>query len=212
LLIPAVFADRSGRSGTGSSSPARRFNGVGTLLPVLGIAVFCVLLVLLTIWLGRGLAWDRLLKSTPVEDMRFLIVPTLAAMIRLYLPLGSGFGSFERVYQVHEPDRLLQPTYANHAHNDWLEIALTGGIPAMTLLLVAIIVFCLRVRALFARGLAPSRELNLARLGLLVIFLMALASLGDYPLRVPSLACFFVVAVLWASCPLPKNQPNGAVI
>ena len=97
----------------------------------------------------------------------------------------------------------------NHAHNDWLELILTGGLPALALLIVAITAFCLRARQLSARRLDHFAEVRLAWLGMVLIGLAAVASLGDYPLRVPSLSCFFVVAVLWTCCPLSKNRPDG---
>jgi hypothetical protein len=46
----------------------------------------------------------------------------------------------------------------------------------------------------------------LQRLGLVIILLFGTASLSDYPLRVPSLACLFALAVLWIGCTLPKSQ------
>jgi hypothetical protein len=41
----------------------------------------------------------------------------------------------------------------------------------------------------------------LRRVGLIVILLGALASLSDYPLRVPALSAVAAVAALWASMP-----------
>ncbi len=174
-----------------------------------GLAAGLALLIVLTVARGRGLAWDRLIGSAAGSDLRFLIAPTVIDMIRQFLPFGSGMGSFERVFQVYETDAHLRPDYANHAHNDWLEVALTGGIPALILLVAALLAFALRGRILLARGLAEGTELQLARLGMVVVALLAIASLGDYPLRVPSLACFFVLGVLWMSCPLSKNRPSG---
>ena len=180
---------------------------VRAALPI-AIGLVCLGVAALTAWFGRAAAWQRLFASAPGEDMRFLIVPTVWPQIRANFPFGTGIGSFERVYQVYEPDSLLEPTYMNHAHNDWLELILTGGLPALALLIVAIAAICLRTRRLFAMRHEQSGEMRLARLGMVLILLTAMASLGDYPLRVPSLACFFVVAVLWACCPLPKNQPD----
>ena len=119
-------------------------------------------------------------------------------------------GSFERIYQVHEPDALLDPTYMNHAHNDWLEILLNGGAIAALLLIFAFIGFSLQLRRAFSARAASLPAVQYSRLGLVMVLLAALASVFDYPLRVPSLAFLFVIAVLWAGCPLPKNPPMGA--
>ena len=209
VLMPVLFHRRKalGSGAAAQLSPDILLRAKAAL-PI-AITLICLGLVALTVWFGRATAFQRLFSSAPGEDMRFQIVPTVGAMIRSYFPLGTGIGSFERVYQVNERDNLLEPTYMNHAHNDWLEVIVTGGLPAVALLIVAIAGFCIRARSLFARRYEPAGELRLAWLGLVVILLAAMASLGDYPLRVPSLACFFAVAVLWACCPLPKNQPDA---
>lgn len=209
LVLIAVFLRPSAARMSGAASQARDVlpARLRAAMPI-GLAAITIGVLALTVWLGRGAALQRLFASVPGEDLRFLIVPTLLTMIRGYLPLGTGLGSFERAYQVHEPDSLLEPTYMNHAHNDWLELILTGGLPALALLILAMTAWLLRARHLHARRFGQSGELRLAWLGMVVILLAALASLGDYPLRAPSLACFFVMAVLWACCPLPKNQPD----
>ncbi len=86
-----------------------------------------LVLVGLSVWFGRGLALERLFGDEIQLDSRLRIAPTVIASILAHLPWGTGMGSFERVYQIHEPDELLSPEYMNHAHNDWLELALTGG-------------------------------------------------------------------------------------
>lgn len=178
--------------------------GLVILLSLVGITCS---LAAITVLFGKGLAWDRLVGSSTSDDLRFQILPTLAAMVADYLPLGSGLGSFAQVYQIHEPAALLTPLPSNHAHGDWLEQALTGGLPAIALLTLAAAAFVRRGVTLFSRRIAPSAGLYLARLGAAIIMLCALGSLADYPLRVPSLACYFVVAAIWMSCSLPKNQP-----
>jgi O-antigen ligase len=129
--------------------------------------------------------------------MRFLILPEVLEMIRLHMPWGSGIGSFQAVYAIHEPNELLRGFYMNHAHNDWLEVVMTGGLPAALILAVALGGIAMRVPRLL-RGVAGDGEATLmGRLGLAVLMFFALASITDYPLRTPALLCFAVVAVLW---------------
>jgi O-antigen ligase len=207
-LIAVLFWRGPGyRSGAASPPPNAMLARAKAVLPG-GLVLICLGVVALTVWFGRAAAWQRLFASAPGEDMRFLILPTLWTMIRGYFPLGTGIGTFEQAYQVQEPDGLIKETYMNHAHNDWLELVVTGGLPALALLIVAITAFVLRARHLHAMRREQSGDVRLAWLGMAVILLTAAASLGDYPLRVPSLACFFVVAALWACCPLPKKQPD----
>ena len=47
---------------------------------------------------------------------------------------GTGIGTFQQVYRRYENPGAVDQWYANHAHNDYLEIALEGGLPAIILL------------------------------------------------------------------------------
>lgn len=209
LAIPLVLGrDRPAASQASSTKTQRsctlRFSGpAGLLLAGAG-------LVALTTWFGRDLAWDRLLTSHPADDIRLKILPTLIAMILTYAPIGTGMGSFAQVYQVHEPDTLLSPVYMNHAHNDWLEVVLNGGVAASLILVVALVGFLLQAKRSFSARAASSAAVQYSRLGLVMVLLAAIASVSDYPLRVPSLASLFTLAVLWAGCSLPKSQPTSA--
>src|SRR3546814_9365868 len=69
--------------------------------------------------------------------MRVQTWPTVSDMIQTYWMLGSGFGSFPGVYKIYEPDALLRPSYLNHAHNDWAELLITGGVPFALIILAA---------------------------------------------------------------------------
>jgi len=128
------------------------------------------------------------------EDLRWRIWPVLVEMARIYGLLGTGFGSFDRVFMIHEPDALLLPTYVNQAHNDFLQLVIEGGLPA-----AALAIWCLAwiARALLAvkRG-APdgSRVVAWAAIFGFILF----ASVFDYPLRTPlfQLVAIALLAVL----------------
>ena len=173
----------------------------------LGVAGLTALaLAALTIIVDRAEAWERLQTVFLGDDLRFRIVPTLVQMFPKYWPFGTGLGSFEKIFQAEEPDALLSPVYMNHAHNDWLETALTGGLPAVILLVVAAACAAVSVFRQFLSKSGRSAPNRLARLGLIVVLLTALVSMSDYPLRTPLLQAVFVVAVLWASCPMPQFE------
>jgi len=147
--------------------------------------------VLLAIVLGRSLATERLvaLTGTP-EEQRAQALPTLLAMVREYLPLGSGFGTFDPVFRIAEPDALLHRSVFNHAHNDLIEVALTGGLPALAVL--AAFLGWLAVRAVAVVRAQPRDRLAVA--ALVAVAILLAASLVDYPLRTPLLG--FVAALL----------------
>lgn len=185
--IPFVLASAMTRRQT-----ARQ--GLAIALGVIAVAG----LALVTVKLGRAEAWDRLVAGGGDGDARFRILPALIGAIAAFFPWGSGAGSFEPVFQTLEPDSLLAPAYMNHAHNDWLEAAMTGGAAAILLECIALAAF---VRALYLAIRRPQADriaASFQRMGLVLVGMAGLASIGDYPLRTPALAAVFMVALLWA--------------
>lgn len=186
----------------GPAREDRERQGRNRALTLLLLAVIAAI-ALLTVFSGRGLALDRLLGLDSADELRLQIAPTLFAMIGHYAPWGTGIGTFEQVYKLHEPADLLGPAYVNHAHNDWLEIALTGGVPALALVAIGCVALARTfLHAMKGEGMDAATRM-LARLGVLILLVLGLASLADYPLRVPSLACVAALAVLWAAAKVP---------
>lgn len=161
-------------------------------------ALLAVGLAALTIGLSRAESVTRLIGVGADEELRFKVWPVILATIPTYFPVGSGIGSFVQVFQVVEPDRILRPTYLNHAHNDVLEVLLTAGLPGAALLLVALAGWAVAARRAFATGIDGADGVLFARLGVVLIGLLALGSVGDYPLRTPFLAAALSLATLWS--------------
>ena len=202
ISAPMLYRPRQGPSG--ETAGTRRWR---VWLAQLGATVAG--LVVMTILLGRGEAFDRMMGQAAGEEFRYKAWGPVLAMVWQYFPVGSGFGSFVEVYQLSEPRELLSTSYFNHAHNDWLELALTGGLPGLVLLGLAGVGFTLKVaRLLISRG-HRGRDYALASMGALIIALFAIANGGDYPLRVPSLACLFVVAAIWLNAPEAISSQRG---
>jgi O-antigen ligase len=169
--------------------------------------VFAIIgLSLLTILFARAQAFDRLLSTGTGDEERLIAWAPVLHMAWKYAPVGSGFGSFVEVYQIDETISSLSTSYFNHAHNDLLEIALEGGALALLLLLLAYFGWA---KAAWSAWRSPSKQksgVSFARLGSIILLILALGSLGDYPLRVPSLACFAMIAACWLSD--GKGQPQ----
>jgi O-antigen ligase len=166
----------------------------------LGIGAVAAGLVLTTALVARASSLQRLLSGPADggEDLRLRVWGPIADAAWSYFPVGSGIGTFVEVYKVIEPDENLSPLYLNHAHNDWLEMLLTGGLPAVLILAATIWLLGRAVlRALVTQRSDPSSEAVIARLGAAIVIILALGSAYDYPLRVPSLACLFAIAVVW---------------
>lgn len=147
----------------------------------------------LSVYFARSLAFDRLFDSGDVEELRSQLVPILTKMMGDYFPWGSGFGSFEHVYRIYEPQELLNPSYLNQAHNDWLQFPIEGGLPAMLIAIVAAIWIIKQIFRL-ARNWSYSRYTKYSMIMCAMVLLIFLVgSLGDYPIRVPSLIALFAV-------------------
>lgn len=131
-----------------------------------------------------------------LEDMRWPVaeVTTKAAMANL--PLGSGIGTFVPIYEAFAPRTLLSNTYVNHAHDDWLELFLTGGVPAMLLAAGFFVWLAASIFRLWSGSQPEGRvkDLALARAASIVIILLLLHSAMDYPLRIPTLSVLFAIA------------------
>lgn len=152
------------------------------------------LLVLVSIAADRAESIRRAFEMDPGQDMRTRGLPTVLSMISAYFPAGAGFGGFDPIFRLHEPFALLKPTYFNHAHNDFLEVVLDGGLPALLLLLVAIGWYGIAsVRAWRASG----RHSNLPKLGSAILLVVFVASAFDYPARTPMMMAMIIIAASW---------------
>ena len=150
----------------------------------------------LTVAFSRAEALSRLLSSGVDEDVRTRVwVPILDSAIR-FLPWGSGNGSFPEVYQISERPDLLSYSYLNHAHNDYLEVLYTLGLPGVLLLLLAVAAWLFGAIKLAG---ADSRveAVRSGRVGVVVLALLGVGSITDYPLRTPFLACIGVLSAVW---------------
>ncbi|WP_375291182.1 O-antigen ligase family protein [Qipengyuania sp.] len=150
--------------------------------------------VVLSLFLGRAVAIDRALDLAVAEDLRSKAFPTIIDMLGHYFPAGTGFGTFDPVYRIGEPDALLQPLYFNHAHNDWLEVVLNGGLAGAVLLggvLVWVVIATIKAWRRSGQGT------GLARTGAIGLLLVMLASIPDYPARTPMIMAIIVIAGVW---------------
>lgn len=163
------------------------------VLAVVGLAG----IVSVSLYAGRSESITRLNEAVIGEDMRVRALPVVLDMMRTYMPLGAGQGGFATLFKAAEPDTLLKPTYFNHAHNDFLEVPIEAGLPGILLLIAALLWF--GKRSWRAWRLSPDGEAQRARLGSVILLLVLLASIADYPARTPLIMVVLVLAAGWLS-------------
>lgn len=183
----------------GARRRTRRSSALARIAPTAVGAVVVAGLGLVTIGLGRDQAFERLIGSDPIADTRADLLPATWRIAVDAFPWGTGIGSFDDVYRMHESDALLRPEYVNHAHNDLLEVLMTGGLLGALILLFGIVLFTTRGWAIWRGGQAEIRVNIGPAAALIALAILFIASLIDYPLRVPALAGYAVLLAIWAS-------------
>jgi O-antigen ligase len=177
----------------------RRGSGIGWKhLAVHLLWIAPVLLIGIAFFFGRAAAIERLMATQDLSfELRVQHTPLMLKMIGDFFPFGFGFGAFDPVFRGFEPDAALSPFYFNHAHNDLIELALTGGLPALLLLGGLLFWWLRRTFGAWRPLRAPSPATLFARLGASIMLILFLASLVDYPLRTPLMATIFAIACGW---------------
>lgn len=174
---------------------SRRLPRWGLSVALLGFFVIVGIAITASLRADRAVAIDRLLDIDLGGDMRSRSLPTVLSMISTYFPAGTGFGSFDPLFRMHEPSSLLKLTYFNHAHNDYLEIALNAGIVGVLLLIAAFGWWTMA--SIRVWRVSHSAEARMGCLGSAMLFLVFVASAFDYPARTPMIMAMTVVAAMW---------------
>lgn len=169
--------------------PDRRARSVGFLSNkfVIGIIIAAVVFSL-PATLSRIL--DRF-GLDAVSDARFTIVRNTICAAFSYMPFGSGLGTFVPVYQMFEKPNDIGVAYINHAHNDALEIWLEAGVPGLVLMAIYVCWLARRMARVWRdAGDEHMRSIDrgLAGAAVIVLVLLLVHSLVDYPLRTYALS------------------------
>lgn len=146
--------------------------------------------------LSRDEALERAGATTLSEETRLSYVPPVLEIVKAFFPVGTGWGTFDPVFRVYEPESILSPTYLNHAHNDLLELVMTGGIAALAVLIVFLVWIASAALRTIRKGAAGTSR-RFACLGLAMIVILLAASVVDYPLRTPLMAALLATACGW---------------
>lgn len=196
LLTPTLFA--------GVAIYLRGENGA-VPRPVLQIgALLCVICIIASIAvpIKSNDLGDKLSGIDP--HMRNLSIRTTAAASLHYLPFGSGAGTFTRVYPEYEDAESASLEYLNHAHDDYVEVALEHGLPGIALIGAAFVFWLMQVRRVWRRDQGDA----LARAGSIAIGLIFAHCLVDYPLRTAAIAAVAAMAASLMVAPESAEMPT----
>ena len=192
LLLPAIaFA----------ALIASEKKSIRSLALIGGVTLAAILAVLL---FTRAGFWEMLPGGSQfLRDARATSIPDILYTLWQYWPWGSGFGTFVPVFMANEDLDLAQATYLNHAHNDYLEFMIEGGLPAAIALTAALVAISWRIFRVF-------RQTNIERApalaGFAMLALLAAHSLVDYPLRTDAIAMIAGLALGLLFSELPRKN------
>jgi O-antigen ligase len=146
----------------------------------------------------------------PMDDARIPFARNTIAAATTFMPTGSGIGTFVPVYAGFEKaSDISGNVYANHAHNDLLELWLETGIAGLLLLGLFVLWFVWTSMRVWRDKGSTTRDIDrcMARAATLIIGFLLVHSLVDYPLRTDAM-----MAVFAFSCALlvePMGQRAG---
>lgn len=140
--------------------------------------VFVVLVPAFTLIVGYQYVWQRLSGDKNPFEFRREFVESSVAMVRAEPLHGFGLGTWPSAYRQYAVIDAGSP--ANHSHNEWVQWAAEGGLPALGLMLAA------------AALCVPGSIRSIWGLGVLAGFLH---SLVDYPFFRLGLAAWIFVFI-----------------
>ncbi len=165
---------------------------IGSTVLIAALAFFLV---------ADGFLDAQLARFSSLDDPRFSYWEDIRWALTHYGFAGTGIGTFVPVYQSAESLESVVPQVINHAHNDYLEILLEGGVLGAVLLVTALGFLGFHMVRSFRRS--PEEEGGAVRgAASLGIAILLAASLVDYPLRMPALSCLFALFVALLLAPL----------
>ncbi len=133
---------------------------------------------------------------------------------KAYAPMGAGLGTFRQAYAPFEAKHIesVDSTLTNHAHNDYAELWLEAGYPALFAMAVFWCLFIvLGFRIWWQQKQTNTFDVLLSRVAWISVLLALLHSYADYPLRTTANASVFALllafAIACSNSRTPKSTP-----
>lgn len=156
------------------------------------LAVLAGLGGLAMLWVYLSPVHDRLAGSnaTSMTERQQMWAQTAPAVVD-FMPLGSGIGSFPDLYPRFENPAEVTTTFASHAHNDYLEIALETGLPGLVLVIAFLLWWGTRTQLIWR----SQRTTGYAQAATIATAALLLHSLVDFPLRTAGLSALMAACL-----------------
>lgn len=197
----------------------RSLAGLGLSLPVFAASIFMILsrkrklprwsiLVVLLLALasvavafsapfGNNLTGEA---AKGAEDSRYTSFTRSLDAAKEYMPAGSGIGTFQTIYRMHEDPDTVTHFYMNHVHSDLIELFLETGVPGLLLILVFLYWWTRRTIGIWRAEEAD----HLARAATVASAAILAHSLVDYPLRTAAISALFAMCLALMAEPRPR--------
>lgn len=196
LAVPAITA-----SALIVASPSQRLR-----VPIAMVAVLAVLAAI------AGLASTSIGNSRISQEAsgsvqsREELLKTTGTAIAGTMPLGSGLGSFAKVYRLYENLDQVTPEYVVHAHNDYAELTLELGLAGAALILGFFVWWLAALTAAWRTGGGGPY----ARAASIASAVVLVHSLVDFPLRTAAVSSVFAMclALLINRRPSQRQDPS----
>ena len=119
-------------------------------------------------------------------------------------PVGTGLGTFSRVYSLRENPAGVNSTYINHAHNDYLELVLEFGLLGIVLIIAGIAWWAVQAVAVWRSPISST----VAKASTIASAALLAHSIVDFPLRSAGLAA--VLSLCLGSMVLRSSRKDRA--
>lgn len=117
-------------------------------------------------------------------------------------PAGTGIGSFAQIYPRSENPDMVDSTFVNHVHNDYLEVVLETGLAGLLLIITFLFWWarnCVRIWRSPVSG-------SMARAATIASAAILAHSLVDFPLRTAAVAAVFAMSVALMAEPRSRRH------
>lgn len=207
LVVPLVFGAAKLLWVALNSRPqnSRRKNPRGNFTKIIALPTLGALLLVGALGVSfstGGRVTESFGRFANIETDRLGMWDDAQYAARHYWPAGSGMGTFDEVFQLHESLEYVSTRRAGRAHNDYLELGMEAGLGGLIILVGWLIWLATSTWNWRSR---PDPWLALSgSAGLLCIILQ---SALDYPLRNQTMLCLAALSIAYLAGKVrPKNK------